>query len=122
MSEQFIDRAFEELDLGVLEIELDSKAADRVYVHHFKSIYPGEGNARLAMEVLTRLADEMGVRLALYPFAEFGPKYLTQEELVDWYKRLGFLHRGVADEHLEGQFERPPSARPSIDTSALPHP
>lgn len=109
MSREFIEKAIEELDMGVLEIELESRAHDKVYLHHFKSIYPGEGNGRLAMEVLTGLADQMRVRITLFPHADFGPKYLTQNQLIEWYRRLGFDKAG----DLDGDIERLPAPVPA---------
>lgn len=102
-SEEFIDLAFERLDLGAIEIELDAKASDRVYIHHFKSTFPNEGNGRDAMQTLIGLADSAGITLVLFAKAEQGPHNLSQTDLQSWYERLGFE---LGDFH--GHFERHP--------------
>ncbi|NTF17437.1 hypothetical protein G6L37_03295 [Agrobacterium rubi] len=102
-SERFIDLAFERLDLGFMEIELDAKAEDKVYLHHFRSAFPSEGNARDAMKIFFELADSEGITLMLFAKAESGERYLTQQQLESWYERLGF---DKGDYH--GFFERHP--------------
>jgi hypothetical protein len=108
-SERFIDLAFEKLDLGAIEIELDAKADERVYIHHFRSAFPNEGNAREAMRVLTELADTEGITLVLFAHAERGQRYLSQQELQSWYERLGFV---LGDFH--GHFERLPQRQQTV--------
>ena len=110
-SEEFMDFAFERLDLGAIEIELDAKGADRVYIHHFKSAFPNEGNARDAMKTLLELADSKGITLILFAKAEHGQRYLSQQDLQSWYERLGFE---LGDFH--GHFERRPHAQHVVGT------
>lgn len=91
MSEVFVDRVFESIDLGSIDIELDTKGDNRVYVHRFISAQPGQGNASEAMKTIIQLADELDVVLVLFPQAESGDDYLDQGQLVEWYERLGFV-------------------------------
>lgn len=110
-SEEFIDLAFERLDLGAIEIELDAKGADRVYIHHFKSAFPNDGNARDAMKTLLELADSEGITLVLFAKAKQGRRYLSQQDLESWYGRLGFE---LGDFH--GHFERRPLVQHVVGT------
>ena len=112
-AEEFIDLAFERIDLGAIEIEMDAKGPQKVYIHHFKSAFPNEGHGREAMKTLLEMADSEGITLLLFAKAERGQRYLTQDDLQSWYERLGF-----AKGDFYGFFERPPQRKPDLSASA----
>jgi hypothetical protein len=66
---------------------------DGIYLKSIQSLYPGErkGGATRMFNQLFDLADELGVTLH-GTVAAYGTHegFLTQKQLIEWYKRLGF--------------------------------
>ena len=69
---------------------------------------PGHGQGRETMRAIISLADEMGITLSLWPFwDENVENALYQDDLWDWYIRLGFKqipNRDFSDH--DGDFDR----------------
>jgi hypothetical protein len=101
---EFIDRFYDMTQTNPLmpsaRVSRDAKAmmeiapyGDGVYLKSIQSLYPGErtGGATDMMRSVFDLADELGV--TLHGVAKkYGTHegFLTQRQLVAWYKRLGF--------------------------------
>ena len=68
-------------------------------VRGLRSLQRGEGNARRVMERVCTWADEEGYTLFLTA-KPFGPDGLSHDELVAFYKSVGFI---VTGQDLEGE-------------------
>lgn len=119
-AERFIaDFEGEHQGAGGVQVELARDPFDSaaVHLHEIRAAEPGQGHGTAAMERLTQLADERGVRVTLdaQPLKENG---ITGEKLVQWYQRFGFRPIGRSGDRTV--MERTPESVTSGAHAAQP--
>lgn len=82
--------------LGGTAIEL-SRFGNRVHISDIVGLQPGEGKASQSMRLLISLAQRHNVVLELIAKA-YRDDRMSTEQLVQWYKRLGFQPMENLDE------------------------
>lgn len=105
--------------LGVT-LELLWYAADRVWVQNVEARVAGRGAGTKALRALGELADAHGVTLLLYA-KPFGRDPMSLEELVVFYRRVGFQpDDGVISPHTEYDFDGRAMLRPVVAPEHAP--
>ncbi len=76
---------------GGASVETELSWRNVMNIWNLKSADRGKGHASALMDYVTKYADEMGFTLTLNAYASGGEDGLNQKQLMDFYKRKGFV-------------------------------
>tara|TARA_R110000868_G_scaffold67865_4_gene200983 strand:- start:6811 stop:7458 length:648 start_codon:yes stop_codon:yes gene_type:complete len=79
--------------IGNALVELKMHGSDEMHLTSIRTLQPNSGESSKALKAVTDMADANGLPITLYaePYGNWGYTGLKKKQLIEWYKRNGFI-------------------------------